>query len=169
MWPRRPGGAILGLLLLVTACSVAMEPEHPELASGEYGGWDWILAGEVVDAESEVCIELLLSPSGGGSVHGGPDCHALPSDDGVDVRAGSSGSGDEEIADVRGVVGSDVAEVRLLEGHDDAETVFVKESPTGLGWFVFLYDPRESGPPAELVLLDEGGTQLGQRDLSPFG
>lgn len=166
MWPRRPGWALAGLVLLVTACGVSMEPEHPELASGEYGDWDWILAGEVIDAD-EVCIELLVSP-GGGSVHGGPDCHAVPSDDGVDVRAGSSGSGDEEIANVRGVVGSDVAEVRLVEGHDDGKTVFVKESPTDLGWFAFLYDPRESGPPTELVLLDEAGTQLGQRDLSPF-
>lgn len=168
MWPRRTGWTIVGLLLLVTACGVAMEPEHPELTSGEFEGWDWSLAGETVDAEDEVCIELLVSP-GGGSVHGGPACHAVPPGDGVDVRSGRAGSGDEEIADVRGVVGSGVAEVRLSPGYgDDAETVFIKESPTGPGWFAFLYDPQEGDPPAELILLDEDGNQLGQRDLSPF-
>ena len=166
MGPQRTGQAMFGLALLATACGVPMEPEHPELASGEFEGWDWILAGEVIEADQEVCIELLVSAHRG-SVGGGPICHEMPSDDDGNARGGGSRSGDDEIANVRAVVGPDVAEVRLPPGHDGAgETVWVKQSPDDPGWFVFLYDPRESDRPPELQLLDEGGNQLDQLDLS---
>lgn len=165
------------ILLVMSACTdVPMEPVHPELASGQHQGWDWILAGEANDALDEVCIELRVSP--GGSVHGGPDCHPVPEDDGADLRAGSSGSssadpGQEEIANVRAVVGSDVAGVHVTSRSGSTgetlfvgETVFVKEDSDSPGWFVFLYNPQQSDLPGEVILLDEDGNELERLKLT---